>query len=212
VHGYCFISEWGVEKLLQQSAEMLKALRTEDLCPPYVFFAYMRLATRTRYPVGTHLLNLLEEMDDDDGRERITRPRNAWTVTALVGEDRYIVCEATGAAIVPTVAELDTQFLLTSIVHHGYGIVPRDAGGYSIVRQGQVWAYFVADVTGAKALIDSIVSEDRVGADRGPRRGVARGVIAQQVERSTGASQPLRGAPQGTRSQLVPRKRALKAR
>jgi hypothetical protein len=85
----------------------------KDLTHPYVFFAYMRLTTSTPYPVGTLFVSLRDEMDDDDGRERITTAGNVWKVITVNGDDRYIACEATGASIVPTVAELLTQFTLT---------------------------------------------------------------------------------------------------
>ena len=126
---------------------------------PFVFFAYVRLvrSTGTPYPVGACVMNLRDELDDDDGRERITKAGNVWTVADVVDDDRYIGCEATGAAIVPTVTELDTQFLLVSVVYRRYEIRPRLAGGYSIVRDGHIIQFFVADIQEAKDIIDAIV-------------------------------------------------------
>ena len=81
---------------------------------PYAFAAYVRLirSDGIPYPLGTRVLNLQDELDDDDGRERITCAGHIWTVTHVFGENRSIGCEATGAAIIPTVSELDTQFLM----------------------------------------------------------------------------------------------------
>jgi len=89
-------------------------IHAKSLNHPYVFFAYMRFsqASSRPYPLETRLVSLHDEMDDDDGRERTTPAGNIWKVTTVNGDDRSIICEATGAAIIPTIAELQTQFTL----------------------------------------------------------------------------------------------------
>jgi hypothetical protein len=64
-----------------------------------------------KYPLGARVVNLRDELDDDEDRERITPAGSVWSVALVDGENRHIVCEATGAAIIPTVSELDTGFV-----------------------------------------------------------------------------------------------------
>ena len=66
------------------------------------------------YPIGTQLKSLLDEIDDDDEMERTTPAGSLWRVVALEQsgcfDARLIVCDATGATIVPSVESLDLSF------------------------------------------------------------------------------------------------------
>lgn len=62
------------------------------------------------FPVGTHLVNLDEEVDQGDEGERSTPTGSLWTVCDVWDEYRRIECEKTGAAILPTVQELYSQY------------------------------------------------------------------------------------------------------
>jgi len=66
------------------------------------------------YAVGMILFNRRVEMDDDEGRERYTPVASIWRIVRIDGDLHDLVCEATGAAIRPTRAELETDFVVVS--------------------------------------------------------------------------------------------------
>jgi hypothetical protein len=87
---------------------------SENPNPSPVVFAPTRSSgtVSTPHPKGTRFVNHRDELDDDDGVERITPAGNVWEVVFVDGENRHIGCEATGAVIIPTIAELHEQFTL----------------------------------------------------------------------------------------------------
>lgn len=63
------------------------------------------------YREGEHVTNLHNETDlDAYSKERVTPVGSVWRIVKIDGDDHYIVCPATGASIIPTAGELDTQF------------------------------------------------------------------------------------------------------
>ena len=62
--------------------------------------------------VNDRFINLSVEIDTDEhGNERVTPPGSVWRVTGHNCDDVWdIVCDATGAWICPTEAELAEQF------------------------------------------------------------------------------------------------------
>ena len=70
---------------------------------------------RGRYPVGTRLISLTAERDDDEnGEERITPAGSEWIVTRLEqsngAQARHLGCNATGAWVIPSVRDIEKQF------------------------------------------------------------------------------------------------------
>lgn len=67
------------------------------------------------YPIGTRLISLCAELDDDEnGNERLTPVGSEWVVTGREISNgthaRHLHCEATGAWIIPFIDDIDRQF------------------------------------------------------------------------------------------------------
>ncbi|GKS73294.1 hypothetical protein AVME950_00380 [Acidovorax sp. SUPP950] len=60
--------------------------------------------------VGDRYVNVIPEVDlDHSSQERLTAPGHEWRVTDIQSDYVTIVCDATGAAINPTYAELSAS-------------------------------------------------------------------------------------------------------